>query len=356
MNVLGIKDTVTTKYMGQNQIFADIFNYFIYGGEQVIDPDSLEELDTREVDVPYGGTDGAGQPVQRTRDVIKSLVAMMDRRTAYLILAVEAQSNVHYAMPVKNMVYDALQYAKQVSAAAASHKRSGDYKGAHGDAYLSGFMKQDRLLPVVTLVVYFDAKEWSGPMSLHEMFGEQDARILALVPDYKINLIAPASIKDSDFDKFQTSLKEVLSFIKYSQDADKLGEVVKADEGFRHLGRTEVDVLNACVGAKLEMEKGEEAINVCLALEEMKRRAAEKAAAEERIAAEKAVAEERIAAGKAVEKATEKERIAAEENRISTLLKNIRNLMEKAGWSAEYSMDVLDVSEGDRKTLQPLIR
>ena len=44
---MGLKDTVTTKYMGQNQIFADAFNYYIYGGEQVIDPDSLEELDTR---------------------------------------------------------------------------------------------------------------------------------------------------------------------------------------------------------------------------------------------------------------------------------------------------------------------
>ena len=55
---------------------------------------------------------------------------------------------------------------------------------------------------------------------------------------------------------------------------------MEADEGFRHLGRAEVDVLNACVGAKIEMEKGEEAINVCLAIEEMKRRAAEKAAAE----------------------------------------------------------------------------
>ena len=148
-------------------------------------------------------------------------------------------------MPVKNMVYDALQYAKQVSIAAASHKRSGDYRGADGDEYLSGFMKQDRLLPVVTLVVCFNAEEWDGPMSIHEMFGEQDARILALVPDYKINLVAPASIKDSDFGKFRTSLKEVLSFIKYSQDADRLGEVVEADEGFRHLGRTEVDVLNA---------------------------------------------------------------------------------------------------------------
>ena len=46
------KDTVTTKYMRQSQIFADAFNYYIYGGEQVIDPDGLEELDTREGDVP----------------------------------------------------------------------------------------------------------------------------------------------------------------------------------------------------------------------------------------------------------------------------------------------------------------
>lgn len=30
--------------------------------------------------------------------------------------------------------------------------------------------------------------------------------------------------------------------------------------------------------------------------------------------------------------------------------------MEKAGWSAEQSMDVLDVPESDRKVLQPLIR
>ncbi|MBD5460836.1 MAG: hypothetical protein HDR26_07835 [Lachnospiraceae bacterium] len=305
--------------MGQNEIFADVFNYFIYNGEQVIDPDSLEELDTLEVDVPYGGEDGAQQPVQRTRDVIKSLVAMMDSRTAYLVLAVENQSNIHNAMPVKNMVYDALQYAKQVSNAAASHKRSGDYQGTGSDEYLSGFMKQDRLLPVVTLVVYFDSKEWDRPLSIHEMFGEQDARVLALVPDYKINLIAPVSISDGDFDRFRTSLKEVLSFIKYSQDADRLEEILKADEGFRHLGRTEVDVLNACVGAKLTMEKGKGAMDVCQAIEEMNQNASEK-------------------------------------ERISTLLKSIEKLMEKAGWSAEHSMDVLDVSERDRKELKLLIR
>lgn len=219
VNPLGVKDTVTTKYMRQNEIFADAFNYFVYGGEQVINPESLEELDTREIDVPYGGEKGAKQPVQKTRDVIKSVIAMMDKRTAYLLLAIENQSNIHYAMPVKNMVYDALQYAKQVEEAVASHKLSGDYKGVDSDEYLSGFMKADHLLPVVTLVIYFASKEWDGPLSIHEMFAGQDARVLAFVPDYKINLIAPAAIEDSEFEKFLTTLKEVLSFIKYSGNA-----------------------------------------------------------------------------------------------------------------------------------------
>lgn len=320
---MGVKDTVTTKYMRQNEIFADAFNYFVYGGEQVIHPESLKELDTREIDVPYGGENGAGQPVQKTRDVIKSVVAMMDKSTAYLLLAIENQSNIHYAMPVKNMVYDALQYAKQVEEAIASHRLSGDYKNAGSDEYLSGFMKEDHLLPVVTLIVYFDSKEWDGPLSIHEMFSGQDARVLALVPDYKVNLIAPASIKDEDFRKFQSSLKEVLSFIKYARDKDELKKVLDADESFRHLGREEVDVLNACVGAKIAVKEGEEAIDVCLAIQQMNEEAAQK---------------------------------AAQKERISTLFANIKNLMEKMGWSAEQSMDVLSVSDSDRKALWQLLK
>lgn len=323
VNPLGVKDTVTTKYMRQNEVFADAFNYFVYDGEQIIHPESLKELDTREIDVPYGGEKGSGQPVQKTRDVIKSVVAMMDKSTAYLLLAIENQSNIHYAMPVKNMVYDALQYAKQVEEAIISHRLSGDYKNVGSDEYLSGFMKEDYLLPVITLVVYFDSKEWDGPLSIHEMFFGQDARVLALVPDYKVNLLAPASIENEDFGKFQSSLKEVLSFIKYARDKDELKKVLDADESFRHLGREEVDVLNACVGARIAVNEGEEAIDVCLAIQQMNEEAAQE---------------------------------AAQKERISTLLNNIKNLMEKMGWSAEQSMDILSVSDNDRRTLLQLLK
>ena len=43
---MSVKENVITKYMGQKHIFADLLNYYIYGGRQAIGPDSLEELDT----------------------------------------------------------------------------------------------------------------------------------------------------------------------------------------------------------------------------------------------------------------------------------------------------------------------
>ena len=320
---MGAKDTVTTKYMRQNEVFADTFNYFVYDGTQVIDPDSLSELDTREIDVPYGGEKGAKQPVQKNRDVVKSAVVMKDERAAYLLMAIENQSNIHYAMPVKNMVYDALQYAKQVEIAASSHRMSGDYKHTASDEYLSGFMKDDRLLPVVTLVVYFDSKEWDGPLSVHGMFDKQDERVLAMVPDYKINLLAPALIKDTDFKKFHSSLKEVMLFIKYSEDKDVLVNILNANESFRHLGREEVDVLNTCVGANIEVKQDEEAVDVCLAIQQLQEEAARK---------------------------------ASKETRISTLCADIRSLMEQLGLSIEQAMDALRVTDSDRKTLLQLLK
>ena len=188
-------------------MFADAFNYFLFGGAPVIDPGLLEEMDTRELAVPYGGEEGVGQPVQRTRDILKVLTAKTDQHMAYLLLGIENQSHIHYAMPVRSLLYDALQYTKQVEEAAASHRKSGDYKGAGEDDFLSGFMKDDRLLPVVTLVIYFGKECWDGPLSLHERF--------------------------------------------------------------RRLGRAEVDVLNACARADIPVQERKEETNVCEAIQEM---------------------------------------------------------------------------------------
>ena len=46
---MGLADTVTKVYMKENTVFADAFNYLIYGGKAVVDPAQLRELDTTEI-------------------------------------------------------------------------------------------------------------------------------------------------------------------------------------------------------------------------------------------------------------------------------------------------------------------
>ena len=81
---MGKADTATKAYTGQNDIFADAFNFYLYDGKPVICPEQLHELDTAELALPYG-TDGAASPVQRFRDSLKELSAMEDGRAAYLL-------------------------------------------------------------------------------------------------------------------------------------------------------------------------------------------------------------------------------------------------------------------------------
>ena len=166
---MGRKDIITKEYMEDTEVFADVFNHMIYKGEKVIDPKNLKELDTANVIIPYGA-DGAEVPYQKYRDVFKILCAMEDENAVYLLLGVENQSNVHYAMPVKNMVYDSLEYAAQVQKAEASHKKARkekDPKEKKPDSaeFLSGFYREDRLIPIITVVVYFGADSWDAPKS-----------------------------------------------------------------------------------------------------------------------------------------------------------------------------------------------
>ena len=220
---MGTKDTITKDYMADNCVFADVFNHILYKGKNIIDPDTLHPLDTTALAVPYGsGTSEV--PVQKFRDEFKSLNVMHDDSRIYLLLGIENQSETHYAMPVKNMVYDALEYAGKVENSARSHREAKQWPSTSGE-YLTGFYKDDRLIPVITTVVYFGSDTWNAPRSLHEMLSVQDPEILSMIPDYRINLFSPAEIKDEELDKLQSNLKEVMLFIKYSKDKRKLQEL-----------------------------------------------------------------------------------------------------------------------------------
>ena len=57
-------DALTKEYLSNNEIFADVFNYLIYDGQQRILPENLIERDTSEITLPLGNDE---------RDAAKSL-------------------------------------------------------------------------------------------------------------------------------------------------------------------------------------------------------------------------------------------------------------------------------------------
>lgn len=277
---MGIIDTEGKRYFGISRIFADAFNYLLYDGEEVIKADSLKELDTTQIAIPYGN--GARVPAQKYRDLLKIWSAMMDEDAVYELLGAEIQDKVHYAMPVKNGLYDMIGYARQVEEARLSYRKQKGENEAElyvdGDAvrikltseeFLSGFRKDDKLMPIITATVYLSGEKWDGPMSLHEMLRVKDERLLKFVPDYPVNLIAPAGMNDEEFQKFHTDLGFAMNVLKYQSDkADRIIE----ETNHRKINRSTAEFLNSVARLDLQYEEKEGDIDMCLAMEKRSQR------------------------------------------------------------------------------------
>ena len=276
-------DTVTKDYVKDAGVFADIFNYYIYGGRQVILPEQLTERDSTKIALPYGA-DEAAVPVQKFRDVQKLYAAMTDGKMEYVLYGAENQTEIHYAMAVKNNLYDALEYAGQVEEAAKSHRKEMKRKKEQGETsaeedrktpntgeFLSGFWSEDRLIPSITVTIYFGPEEWNGPLSLFEMMNVSDPDVLACMDNYHVRLIAPAQMLDEEIMKFRSSLREVMLFIKYSKDRENLSRVLEAnEERFREVERRAADVIETITNSGIKYDESEEVVDVCQAIREIR--------------------------------------------------------------------------------------
>lgn len=84
-----------------------MFNAVLFDGEQKLHPEDL-----READVDLSSVlkfNGHIETIQRLRDVVKKTAYGMD----FVIWGIENQQKIHYAMPLRHMIEDALSYLKE---------------------------------------------------------------------------------------------------------------------------------------------------------------------------------------------------------------------------------------------------
>ncbi len=273
---MGKADIAVKNWLSDNDRFADLFNGTIFGGRQIVRPEELENMD-RETDIIVTDKEKKSRGMQRHRDVVKRWKKGLD----LAVLACEAQNEIHYARPVRNMTQDGISYTEQIRLLWQQRKkerRNGQQtRKLTGEEYLSRFGKDDRIFPVITIVFYYDVKKWDGAVELYDMFRInkelKDEKILEkYIPNYRINLVDAGNIKH--LEQFGTDLQQVFGMLKCRGEQEKLQKYIQ--ENRNYFENVDVETYQA-VRVFLQSEtmlkevpvmEKEEKINMCRAMEE----------------------------------------------------------------------------------------
>ena len=136
---------------------------------------------------------------QNQKVLIRDTVKQAYFNTMYVIFICENQSEIHYGMPVRMLLYDSVQYADQLKKKQKENKKAGNLKSSA--EFLSGISKGEPFMPVVSVVFYYGDNPWDGPLTMEEMICLPDdaAELKEYLPRYKVHLVEPRSTDPGKF-------------------------------------------------------------------------------------------------------------------------------------------------------------
>lgn len=266
---MGKSNIAVKQWLRDKKRFADLFNGTVFQGKQIILPEELEEVDS-ESSIIVTDKKNIEKGMQRYRDI-----TMRWKQEAELaILACENQNKVHYAMPVRMMLYDSLTYTEQIR---QIWKNREPNAAVTDEEYLSRFCKEDKIYPVIPLVFYYGLNKWDGSKDLYGMFykGEvyRNQEVWkAYVSNYSLNLVDAGNVKDVK--RFRSDLQLIFGMLKYrgkengikaylESHTDYFGNIdIETYQAIRELLHSEKQFKNM-----VSCNNGKERIDMCTAID-----------------------------------------------------------------------------------------
>ena len=186
---MGSKEEPMITYYEDARHFAWLVNGWIYHGNGGIEPTQIKPKNIR-----LTGRTGKGRII-RTRTRYRDISKTIGNATIFLIIGTEFQSFVDYSMPVRVMDYDSLEYKDQIQAIHTTRKNEAIASGRTPDVDLSPLKKEDRLVPVITLVLYMGEDPWNADERLLEF--PKDLASMFLTIKYQKNPVTLKAILHS---------------------------------------------------------------------------------------------------------------------------------------------------------------
>ena len=200
------KDVTTKVYFIPEVRVADFANGCLFKGKQLVRPEDVQDADS----AVFGKIKWFGRFTtrERYRDIVRKILF----GTRFVIIGIEEQSEIHYAMPVRAMGYDFLGYDMQLKKLRKRHALKKDLRG--NAAFLSGIIPEEKLEPTITIVLYYGSEPWTGPRCLHDMLKLEDfpEELRQYINDYPIHIFEVNRFEHLEY--FQTDLRLVLGFLQ----------------------------------------------------------------------------------------------------------------------------------------------
>ena len=237
------KDITEKKLLSYNDVFADVINGSIFGGQEIV---RSEELTDANPVTQFKDEDNT--PREQIRDVAK---LWKKKGIIFSFIGIENQTSPDRDMILRVISYDGVTYKNQIG--------------------------NEHIYPVFNIVIYWGKSEWKVPTSLKERFN-CTTELIDIVSDYKFKLIDIGRLSDEEVDKFkddfgfiagiiakQRSYRPGKVDIKHPEEVLDLLDAVLGDDRFKQIKNEVVQI----------KEEGRE-VDMCEFLDELEKRGMEK--------------------------------------------------------------------------------
>ncbi len=259
---MGSTDLRAKQFLKINEVFAQIFNFKVFRekgkitAEDLTDRDSVEETTIRLAD-------GEQKLIERLHDVMKLARQGIGLQ---LILAIEQQTAIHYYMPVRCMVADAIAYDTQ-----CRQKEKDAIARGERISYVQGVPKGTKILPVISLVFYTGNQKWDGPTQLFDLFEVEDENrgwMEEHVQNYGMHIIDARHMTEEEINCFEGDMNPFLIMLKDSYSRESLENVVaKHRETWYALSEIKKDNRYKDYIDSVSDEELEEGVTMCATLD-----------------------------------------------------------------------------------------
>ena len=163
---------------------------------------------------------------------------------------VKEKKNMKKDVTKKRCLSDNERYADLINGVVFKGKQKvRKEKGINKAEFLSGFKRESRLYPCITLVLFF-GETWDGSKDLHGIldFTDIPEEMKEYVNNYQMHLLEIRKLENTEV--FQPDLKQIFDFIRYAKDKEKLKELVENDPVYKEMDEDAYDMAVEYTNAK----------------------------------------------------------------------------------------------------------